>query len=136
MSLPLLDYFLTALHLIIIGLNLFAWIWPKTRKLHLYIVGITLFCWLVLGIWYGIGYCPITEWQWQVKTKLGETNLPNSFVKYHLDHIIGFSVPDATVDIITLVSFLIAIVCSVRVNFFKRNETSSSLLDRNNEHKI
>ncbi|WP_343530669.1 DUF2784 domain-containing protein [Pedobacter sp.] len=124
MRLLLLDYFLTALHLVIIGLNLFVWIWPKTRKLHLYIVGITLFCWLVLGIWYGIGYCPITEWQWKVKTELGETNLPNSFVKYHLDHIVGFSVPDTTVDIITLGTFLIAIVCSVKMNFFNKKKTN------------
>lgn len=118
MSPLILDYFLTILHLVIIGLNLFAWIWPKTRKLHLYIVGITLFCWLVLGIWYGLGYCPITDWQWQVKTKLGETNLPNSFVKYHLDGLTGKNIPDTTVDIITLGSFLIAIICSVKVNFF------------------
>lgn len=118
MSLQLIDYFFTILHLLIIGANLFAWIWAKTRKIHLYIVGTTLFCWLILGIWYGIGYCPITDWQWQVKTKLGETHLPNSFVKYYLDKLARRDIADTTVDIITLISFLIAIVCSIRVNFF------------------
>lgn len=118
MSLQFLDYFFTFLHLLIIGANLFAWAWHKTQKLHLYIVGTTLFCWLILGIWHGIGYCPITDWQWQVKTKLGEVNLPNSFVKYYLDKISEKSIPDATVDMITLVAFLIAIVCSIKVNFF------------------
>lgn len=122
MSLSLLDHFLTAAHLIVIGLNLFAWVWPKTRKLHLYIVGITLACWLILGIWYGIGYCPLTDWQWQVKSQLGETNLPNSFVKYYLDWLTGKNIPDGTVDIITLVSFLIAIICSVKVNFFSKKQ--------------
>ncbi len=121
MSLQLLDYLLTFLHLLIIGANLFAWTWKKTRKLHLYIVGITLFCWLILGIWYGIGYCPITEWQWQIKNELGETNLPNSFVKYYLDQLTGQNIPDTTVDIITLVSFLIAIICSIRINFFRKH---------------
>lgn len=121
MSPLILDYLLTVLHLVIIGLNLFAWIWPKTRKLHLYVIGITLACWLILGIWYGLGYCPITDWQWQVKTKLGETNLPNSFIKYHLDRLTGRNIPDTTVDIITLGSFLIAIVCSVKVNFSPKN---------------
>lgn len=120
MSLQLLDYFYTIIHLLIIGANLSLWIWPKTRKIHLYIVAITLFCWLILGIWYGIGYCPITDWQWQVKEKLGETNLPNSFVKYYLDKITGKEIPDTTVDIITLGSFLIAIICSVKVNFFSK----------------
>lgn len=120
MSLQLLDYLFTIVHLLIIVANLFAWIWPKTRKIHLYIVGITLFCWLILGIWYGIGYCPVTDWQWDVKTKLGETNLPNSFVKYHLDKLMGKAIPDTTVDIITLGSFLIAIICSIKVNFFTK----------------
>ncbi|RWU07521.1 DUF2784 domain-containing protein [Pedobacter chitinilyticus] len=120
MSPLILDYLLTVLHLVIIGLNLFAWIWPKTRKLHLYVIGITLACWLILGIWYGLGYCPITDWQWQVKTKLGETNLPNSFVKYHLDQLTGRNIPDGTVDLITSGSFLIAIVYSVKVNFLQK----------------
>jgi len=120
-SLQALDYFYTLLHLLIIGANLFAWLFQKTRKLHLYIAGITLFCWLFLGIWYGIGYCPITDWQWQVKTQLGETNLPNSFVKYYLDKLTDKAIPDTTVDIITLGSFLIAIICSIKVNFFAKN---------------
>lgn len=122
MSLQLLDYFLTFLHLLIIGLNLFAWAWSKTQRLHLYIVGITIFCWLVLGIWYGIGYCPITDWQWEVKTKLGETNLPSSFVKYYLDKITSRNIPNMTVDIITLGAFLVAIVCSIKVNFFRKKK--------------
>jgi hypothetical protein len=119
-SLQLLDYLFTFLHLLIITANLLLWIWPKTRKLHLYIVAITLFCWLILGIWYGIGYCPITDWQWQIKNKLGEANLPNSFVKYHLDNITGLNIPDTTVDIITLGTFLIAIICSIKFNFFQK----------------
>jgi len=119
LSLQFVDYVFTLAHLLVIGVNLFAWIWPKARKFHLYIVGITLFCWLVLGIWYGFGYCPITDWQWQVKTKLGETHLPNSFVKYYLDKLAGRDIPDTTVDVITLVSFLVAIFCSIKVNFFR-----------------
>ncbi|MGE6218337.1 DUF2784 domain-containing protein [Nubsella zeaxanthinifaciens] len=121
MILSLLDYLFTIIHLLIIGANLLLWIWPKTRKLHLYIVGITLFCWLFLGIWYGIGYCPVTDWQWQIKSKLGETNLPNSFVKYHLDNITGLNIPGTTVDFITLGTFLVAIICSVKLNFFSNS---------------
>lgn len=120
MNLIVLDYLLTFIHFLIIGCNLFAWIWVKTRKLHLYVVGVTLFCWIVLGFWFGIGYCPITDWQWQIKRELGESNLPNSFVKYQLDRITGKSFSDTTVDLVTLVSFLLAISCSVKVNFFRR----------------
>lgn len=118
MGLQLLDLLLTLIHFLIIGFNLFAWIFPATRRLHLYGVAITLGCWLILGIWFGIGYCPVTDWQWDVKAKLGEQNLPGSFVKYYLDKITGQYINSTLVDGLTAGAFLIAIVSSVYVNFF------------------
>ncbi|MBB2147787.1 DUF2784 domain-containing protein [Pedobacter gandavensis] len=118
MSLVALDYFYTLLHLLIIGFNLFAWAFPATRKLHLYGVALTLGCWLILGIWYGIGYCPITDWQWQVKEQLGENNLPNSFVKYYGDLVTGSDINPVLIDGLTLGLFLISISISVYLNFF------------------
>ncbi|MGI4803233.1 MAG: DUF2784 domain-containing protein [Janthinobacterium lividum] len=119
MSLKLLDFLLTVVHLVIIGFNLFGWISPKTRKLHFVFVLITASCWLGLGYWYGIGYCPVTDWQWQVKTQLGEQNLPNSFIKYEVDKIIGKDSNAVFIDIITAASFFLAAVISVYVNFFR-----------------
>lgn len=117
---PLLDWFFTFLHLVIIGFNLFGWIWRRTRKLHLIVVGLTLGCWLIIGIWYGIGYCPITDWQWQIKERLGETGLPNSFVKYYADKLSGKNISSSLIDTITAVSFAVAILCTVYVNFIKK----------------
>jgi len=119
--LKLLDIFYTCIHLLIIGFNLFGWIWPKTRKLHVIVVIVTLLCWFGLGIWYGWGYCPVTEWQWDVKEKLGETNLPNSFVKYFADKITGKDFPPALVDRVTLISFLAAISITIYVNFMRKS---------------
>ncbi|KIO74628.1 hypothetical protein TH53_25360 [Pedobacter lusitanus] len=116
----LLDWLFTLLHLIIIGFNLFGWIWPATRKAHLLVVALTLSCWLILGIWYGIGYCPVTDWQWQIKEKLGETDLPNSFVKYYADKISGQKVSSSFIDAITAISFAAAIMMTVYVNFIKK----------------
>lgn len=120
MSLNVLDFIYTLVHLLIIGFNLFAWIFPATRRLHLYGVGVTLACWLILGIWYGIGYCPVTDWQWQVKAQLGEQNLPNSFVKYYADKISGQSVDANLIDVLTAGSFLLSIIISVYLNFFSK----------------
>jgi hypothetical protein len=120
MSLPVLDFIYTLVHLLIIGFNLFAWAFPATRRLHLYGVAVTLACWLILGIWYGIGYCPVTDWQWQVKAQLGEQNLPNSFVKYYADKISGQSVDANLIDIVTVGSFLLSIIISVYLNFFSK----------------
>lgn len=123
--LKLLDIFFTFLHLAIISFNLFAWIWKKTRRAHLIVAGVTLICWFILGIWYGWGYCPITDWQWQIKEKLGETNLPNSFVKYFADKITGKDLSPTLIDNITLYSFLIAIAFSVYFNFFRKKKNKA-----------
>ena len=114
-----LDIFYTILHLVLIGFNLFAWIWPRTRRAHLVTAGLTLLSWVVLGIWFGFGYCPITDWQWDVKAKLGETDLPNSFVKYFADKLTGRDFDPDLVDSVTLWSFVAAIVLSVYFNFFR-----------------
>ncbi len=80
-----LDYCLFGFHLLLVAFNLFGWIWHKTRRLHLIVILSTMLSWFVLGLWYGIGYCPFTDWHWQVKRQLGEENLPGSYIKYYLD---------------------------------------------------
>jgi hypothetical protein len=124
-----LDVFYTILHLAIIGFNLFGWIWPRTRKAHLIVIGATAISWFGLGIWFGWGYCPITHWQWDVKEKLGETDLPSSFVKYFADKISGKDFPPSLVDTVTLGCFLAAIVLSVYFNFFRKRR--SQLISKN-----
>lgn len=114
--LALLDVLFTIIHLMLIGFNLLGWLWPRTRKLHLICVGATAFSWLILGWWFGLGYCPITDWQWQIKEKLGEQNLPNSFVKYWADKITGQDIAPSVVDTATAVFFGLAVLLSVYVN--------------------
>jgi Protein of Unknown function (DUF2784) len=120
--LQFLDFIFTILHLALIAFNLFAWIWPKTRKAHLITIACTAVSWFILGIWFGWGYCPITDWQWQIKEKLGETNLPNSFIKYFADKITGKNFDPSVVDTFTLGLFAAATLISVYVNFFYRKE--------------
>jgi len=114
------DWLFTVLHLVIIGFNLLGWIWKETRKLHFIFVLLTAGSWLILGIWFGLGYCPITDWQWEIKEKLGETNLPNSFIKYFADKITGNDISSNTIDVITALCFGTAVFLSVYLNFFKK----------------
>ncbi|SFB81514.1 Protein of Unknown function [Parapedobacter composti] len=118
-GLKLLDVFYTLLHLLIIGFNLTGWVWQATRRLHLYSVLATAGSWLLLGIWYGIGYCPITDWQWQVKAKLGERDLPNSFIKYQVDKLTGADVDAAVIDTTTAVSFAAVALISFYLNIVR-----------------
>ncbi|WP_158992052.1 DUF2784 domain-containing protein [Mucilaginibacter sp. L196] len=119
-GLRILDLLLTLLHFVIIGFNLLGWIWKRTRKLHLIVVCVTAACWFILGIWFGIGYCPITDWDWQIKEKLGEHNLPDSFIKYYADIIVGRSVNASLIDTLTAAGFFIAALLAVYFNFIQK----------------
>jgi hypothetical protein len=120
MELRILDLLLTLLHFAIIGFNLFGWIWKTARKAHFICILITAGCWFILGIWFGIGYCPITDWEWHIKEKLGETNLSDSFIKYYADKISGKQVSASLVDTLTSVCFFLATLLSIYVNFFRK----------------
>jgi hypothetical protein len=115
-----LDIFLTIVHLAIIGFNLFAWISPRLRRAHLIVVAATAASWFILGIWFGMGYCPVTDWQWQVKEKLGERNLPASFVKYMADKLTGRDFDPGLIDTVTVASFGVAVALAIYFNFFKK----------------
>jgi len=119
-GLRILDLLLTLLHFVIIGFNLLGWIWKRTRRLHLIVVCATAACWFVLGIWFGIGYCPITDWDWQIKQKLGEHNLPDSFIKYYADMIVGHSVNASLIDTLTAAGFFMAALLAVYFNFIQK----------------
>ena len=122
--LQFLDVLLTIVHLALIGFNLLGWIWSKTKKAHLITIVATGASWFILGIWYGMGYCPVTDWQWDVKEKLGETNLPNSFIKYFADKLTGKDLSPSLIDTVTVCLFVAAFLLSVYVNFFKKKAVS------------
>ena len=104
-----LDYFFVLFHGSWTLFNLTGWAWKRTRRIHLIAIGLTILSWFGLGIFYGWGYCPCTEWHWQVKYRLGETDLPYSYVKYYVDQLTTFSwdplVVDAAVVVLGLVAF-------------------------------
>ena len=117
--LNILDGLLFVTHLVVILFNLTGWIWRRTRRLHLLMLALTLFSWLILGFWYGFGYCFLTDWEWDVKRRLGETGLPNSFIQYLTNNVFGFNLSSNLVDAFTAGSFLVAIVLSLWVNLKK-----------------
>jgi len=111
-----LDIFFLVFHTLIILFNLSGWIWKKTRLANLVVLSITAFSWFILGIWYGFGYCFCVDWHWAVKMKLGEYDLPNSYIKYLLDLMTGLNWNATLVDIITFAFFFSALFASILVN--------------------
>ena len=118
--LKILDVLLTLLHLAIILFNLFGWMFRTTRKLHLISVILTAASWFILGIWFGMGYCPLTDWQWSIKEKLGEHDLPSNFIEYFAEKISGTDFSPQLVNALIGVFFAAAALLSFYVNFFRR----------------
>ncbi|MDB5191117.1 MAG: hypothetical protein JWQ96_680 [Segetibacter sp.] len=115
-----LDILFTFLHFFIVGFNLLGWIWKRTRRWHFAFAMLTIASWFILGIWYGIGYCPVTDWQWDVKEQLGVQNLPASFIEYYAEKITGHNFDPGFINAVTLITFLVAIALSVYFNFFRK----------------
>ncbi|MEO0331182.1 MAG: DUF2784 domain-containing protein [Bacteroidota bacterium] len=119
-----LDIFFWWLHMVVIGFNLTGWIWNSTRRAHLIVVLLTVFSWLVLGCWYGFGYCFLTDWHWEVKRALGQQNLPNSFITYLINYQLGGTIPVNVIDIATAITFVFVVVLAIYRNrdlFIKRS---------------
>lgn len=113
----ILDIFFVIFHTSLILFNIFGWIWRKTRKLNLITLLLTGASWLFLGLLVGsLGYCPFTDWHFNVLYKLGKTNLPYSYVKYLADRITGLTFDPTLVDDVTLYAFIAALVISLFLN--------------------
>lgn len=112
-QLLLADHGLNIFHLVIVLFLAFGWIAVKTRPLHRWAVGITAFLWIVVGAFVGkIGYCPVTDWHWQVKKLRGEENLPVSYIDYHLQKI-GIHLPPDRADQIVMAVFAAIVVITI-----------------------
>ncbi len=116
----LFDVLFVVFHTALIVFNTLGWIWRRTRRLHLLTISATLLSWFGLGIAYGWGYCPLTDWHWQVKRTLGETGLPASWVKYYLDGLTGVAWDTGLVDGLVIGAALAALVLSVTLNLRDR----------------
>ncbi len=112
----ILDYIFLVIHMAIVFLNLLGWIWKPLRKVCLVMQLLTAGSWLGLGMIYGIGFCPITEWHWQVLARLGEYPAETSYFQYLFRRFFDLHLRSALVDAITAISFSIAFLASVYAN--------------------
>lgn len=110
------DIFFVVFHTTLTLFNLLGWVWKKTRKINLITLGLTGASWFILGLFYGIGYCPLTEWHFNILNKLGEHNLPASYIEYLAERLTGLNMSSNLVDTATGVGFFVALGLSVWLN--------------------
>ncbi len=124
----LLDWFFTVFHSLLILFNITGWAWKKTRKLNLAVILLTAGSWFILGLFYGIGYCPLTDWHWNVLYRLGERGLPPSYTQYLIDRVTGIELTSSQADLLTGGGLAIAFVISLVLNIrdFKKGKRISS----------
>jgi hypothetical protein len=115
-----LDIFFTVFHSGFVLFNLTGWGWHKTRTMHLITIGLTILSWFGLGVIYGWGYCPFTDWHWTVKEKLGQTGLPLSYIKYYADKLTGLNWDAGLIDMLVVCTGLSLLILSIWVNFRAR----------------
>jgi len=116
----ILDVFFVIFHTLLTLFNLFGWIWKKTRLANLITLAITGSSWLFLGLIVGmLGYCPLTDWHFNILYKLGRADLPTSYIKYLADRLTGLDIDQTLVDNATLYGFIIALAISLLLNFME-----------------
>lgn len=111
-----LDIFFTIFHTLLVLFNLFGWIWKRTRLLNLITLLLTAGSWLVLGFFYGFGYCPLTDWHFRVLGRLGYTDLPDSYLSFLFTRLTGLPVDQSLVDALTLWGLVLALAISLFLN--------------------
>lgn len=112
----LADVVLTLIHVGVVLCILLAWIPRSTRGFHLLLVGVTAVSWFGLGLFYGLGYCFLSDWHWQVKRWRGQEDLPGSFIHYALTRWLGLSLSETSTDVLVGLAFGLVSCLSLALN--------------------
>ena len=107
---------LLVFHTLLTLFNALGWLIPTWRRVHLLVILMTAFAWFIMGQWYGIGYCPLTDWHWEVLRALGKHDLPPGFIEYVIMLFPGVEVSSRMVYLGTAWGFGIALSASLLLN--------------------
>ncbi|NOU59148.1 DUF2784 domain-containing protein [Marinifilum caeruleilacunae] len=114
-----LDYFFLVFHTIYCLFAVFGWIWRKTRLLHLLTCLFTLFSWLIIGIWYGLGYCFLTDLHWEVRMALNDPPHSNSYIHFLIRETIGLDLSVSFVNQAVILIFSACFLLSICLNLIE-----------------
>jgi hypothetical protein len=122
-GLRILDGFFFVFHTALIVFNLLGWVPRRTRRLNLLLLTLTGLSWFGLGIWYGWGYCPLTDWHWDVRRALGYRDGVASYNALLVYKFTGWAPPARLTDGVTVAAFFAAWAASLWVNLRRGRRT-------------
>lgn len=105
-----------------IAFTCLGWMWRRTRRYQLTMVSLTAGSWFGLGFWYGWGYCPCTEWHWQVRSRLGFVD-PPSYIQLMIREVTGIALGAPAADALALVSLAAAAALGVTLSVRDRKRS-------------
>ncbi len=117
-----LNIFFFVFHVALILFNVFGWVFRSMRRANLITLLATLFSWVVLGFFYGFGYCFLTDWHWDVRDNLGYTTESNSYIHFLFTTLTGMDISERLVDVVTVAVFFAALSVSVVLNIRDRRK--------------
>ena len=106
-----------------IGFNCLGWIWRRTRPWQLATVALTALSWFGLGVVYGWGYCPCTDWHWQVRARLGFDD-PPSYIQLLVRTLTGIELRLQVADTVAVVTLAAAAVMGVALTIRDRQRST------------
>ncbi len=120
-ALAALDWLLHVMHLAVIIFVMTGWMLRRLRRLHLAVLAVVWFSWLALGLYVGnLGYCLLTDWQWQVKAALGEVYLPPSYPEYLYWRLTGGDIADRLMAFVAAAVLIGCTLVSLWLNLRRR----------------
>ena len=128
-TLVFLDYAFLVAHTALILFNLFGWVWERTLRFNLLSIILTVTAWFAFAPWYGLGYCPCTDWHWQVKEALGQTDLPNNYLTYLFETWTGIVVSDEFSATLAWVALVPAFALSLFFNLKLKNKSAKAKVE-------
>ena len=110
------DLFFNVLHIMVILINSLGWIFNITLKPSLYLILITLSCWTLLGIFQGIGFCPLTYIHSHYLYTNYEFHLPFSYLDYLLIDNFNLTLTSKMISIVSIFVIFISLLINLKKN--------------------
>ena len=114
-SLYAIDVFFFVFHTALILFNLAGWAWAPTRRLHFICIAATLFSWVVMGAFFGFGYCLCTDWHFQVRRSLGLPVVGHTYLQLMAHVFLGIEMSQTMSNMLAGGGLLFILVAMVTV---------------------